>query len=56
MKVKNGQILEATISELKREWQKNEWDDVYAFDEYLKIQTEQNGIKVKDDEEQSDDN
>ena len=44
MKVKNGQILEATKAELESQWKKGEWDTVYSFDEYLRIQTEENGI------------
>ena len=44
----NNEIVSATIEELEAQWKKGEWDSIYSFKEYLKIQTEQNGIQIKE--------
>ena len=48
MKVnKNNEIVSATVKELEKQWKNGEWDTEYSFEEYLKIQTEHNGIQIK---------
>lgn len=44
----NNEIVSATVAELKAQWKKCEWDSLYSFDEYLKIQ-KKNGIEIKDE-------
>lgn len=44
----NNEIVSATTKELEAQWKKGEWDSVYSFEEYLKIQTENNGVTIKD--------
>lgn len=43
----NNEIVSATIDELKAQWKKGEWDTMYSFEEYLKIQ-KKNGIEIKE--------
>ena len=43
----HNEILEATLSELQALWKKNGWDQDYAFDKYVEIQTKHNGVKIK---------
>ena len=44
----NNEIVSATIDELEAQWKKGEWNTVYSFEEYLKIQ-KKNGIEIKDE-------
>lgn len=44
----NNEMVSATVAELKAQWKKGEWDSLYSFDEYLKIQ-KKNGIEIKDE-------
>ena len=44
----NNEIVSATVAELKAQWKKGEWDSLYSFEEYLKIQ-KKNGIEIKDE-------
>ena len=44
----NNEIVSATIDELETQWKKGEWNTVYSFEEYLKIQ-KKNGIEIKDE-------
>ena len=43
---KNNEIISATVKELEKQWKNGEWDTVYTFEEYLKIQKD-NGIEIK---------
>ena len=43
---KNNEIVSATVKELEKQWKNGEWDTVYTFEEYLKIQ-KNNGIERK---------
>ncbi len=47
----NNEIVSATVAELKEQWKKGEWNTVYDFDEYLRIQKEVNkiGIEIKNE-------
>lgn len=44
----SNEIVSATVAELQAQWKKGEWNTVYSFDEYLKIQ-KKNGIEIKDE-------
>lgn len=44
----NNEIVSATVEELKAQWKKGEWDSLYSFEDYLKIQTKKNGIQIKE--------
>jgi hypothetical protein len=47
MKVsKYNEILEATLQELRQEWKRNEYDQLYTFDKYVDIMINHNKVKI----------
>lgn len=47
MKVsKHNEILEATLQELRQEWKRNEYDQLYTFDKYIDIMINHNKVKI----------